>query len=191
MTKKLLWIALFVLFILTGCAKEKMQNVEGEDMEEVITSSKSMTLTRDSDANQKIYKITLQSNSKNNQMTSNPAYPTTGQIVNEKDNYRFDIQIDDMTQAESDITIATEKQNSDWKEETFGNLKGYTYTDVVGTRTVRLIIDESNPEGRIFATLILDFEDSSNTNGMTLEELYQSSKVQYILHNVSFQVTKK
>lgn len=51
-------------------------------------------------------------------MISNPAYPTTGQIVNEKDNYRFDIQIDDMTQAEYDITIATEKQNSDWKEVT-------------------------------------------------------------------------
>ena len=55
----------------------------------------------------------------------------------------------------------------------------------------KIIIYESNPEGRIFATLVLDFEDSSNTNGMTLEELYQSSKVQYILHNVSFQITKK
>ncbi|MBR6253635.1 MAG: hypothetical protein IKR04_07375 [Clostridia bacterium] len=213
--KKLIFHLLVVLtlvvgtLVLSGCGNnEEVNNLdktsvdvventdintedEGLDNGTVVVSSESMTMIHDSELNNKIYNITFESNSEDNEMTTNTQYPDYAQITNENGNYMFSIQIDELSQAEYDITMENEKNNSDWKEEKFGEFTAYTSTDPIGTKTIRVIIDESNPEGRVYATMLLDFYDSSNTNGMTIEELYKSSKVQFIINSIKCIATSK
>jgi len=197
------------VFMLSGCGNnEKVENTdntiiditesteimsEEEEMDNntITVSSESMTMIHDSELNNKIYNITFESNAEDNEMTTNTQSPDYAQIINENANYIFSIQIDELSQAEYDITMENEKKNPDWKEEKLGEFTAYTSTDPIGTKTIRVIIDESNPEGRVYATMLLDFYDSSNTNGITMEELYKSSKVQFIINNIKCDETSK
>ena len=182
------------LFVLTGCDNGKKENAntpkEATENSTATVNSETITLTRNSDANKKEYKIKFDSNTEDNQMYFDSQYPTTAQIRNENGNYVIDIQIDELTQAEYDITIENEKKNENFKEEKIGDFDGYSYTDKnTETTTVKAIIDESNPEARIYATMIIGLEDESDSHGLTSQELYKSSKVQFIINSISCTIT--
>ena len=178
------------MFILTGC--NKAEEEINEDVEEIAenledtTNSDSITLTLDSEANKKEYKINFESNTDDNQMHFDSQYPTTAQIRNENGNYVIDIQINELTKAEYDITIAEEKKRTSFKEEKIGSFDGYSYTDEnTETTTAKALIDGSNPDARIYATMIIGLEDESNSHGLTSQELYKSSKVQFIINSIT------
>ena len=165
-------------FALTGCGNDK----ESTDK----SDSAAITLTFDSTANKKEYKVYFESNTDDNKIYFDEEYPRTAQIRNENGNYMIDIQIDEMSQAEYDVTIEEEKKNADFKEEKIGSFDGYSYTDEnTETITVRALIDGNNSNARVYATMIIAYVDDSNTNGVTLNELYKSSKVQFIVNSIS------
>ena len=185
------------IFILTGCDNKKDTNIIDEPVEinsdlpsTASINSESITLTHNSEVNKKEYKIKFDSNTEDNQMYFDTKYPTTAQIRNENGNYVIDIQIDELTQSMYDITLAEEKKHADLKEEKVGSFDGYSYTDEnTETTTVKALIDGSNPDARIYATMIIGLEDESNSHGLTSQELYKSSKVQFIINSISCTIT--
>ena len=200
MSKKVLVFSAIILilvlglFTLTGCDNNKKENdntiEETAENSTATVNSETITLTHNSEANKKEYKIKFDSNTEDNQMYFDSQYPTTAQIRNENGNYVIDIQIDELTQAEYDITIENEKKNENFKEEKIGDFEGYSYTDKnTETTTVKAIIDESNPDARIYATMIIGLEDESDSHGLTSQELYKSSKVQFIINSISCTTT--
>lgn len=181
------------VFVLTGCNDNKETNIVDEQVETdsdlpstASINSESITLTHNSEANKKEYKIKFDSNTEDNKMYFDTQYPTTAQIRNENSNYVIDIQIDELTQSEYDITIAEEKKHKSFKEEKIGTFDGYSYTDEnTETTTAKALIDGNNPEARIYATMIIGLGDESNSNGLTSSELYKSSKVQFIINSIT------
>lgn len=196
--KKLITYALTIILlivgivVLTGCDNNKKVNDDVERTTKSTTNLDAITLTLDSETNKKEYKIKFESNTEDNQMYFDKEYPTTAQIRNENGNYVIDIQIDELTQAEYEITIENEKNNENFKEEKVGDFEGYSYTDkYTETTTVKALIDESNPDARIYATMIISLEDESNSHGLTSQELYKSSKVQFIVNSITCTETNK
>lgn len=185
------------VFVLTGCNNNDEINIESEQVESNIDlpstasiNSESITLTHNSEVNKKEYNIKFESNTEDNQMYFDSQYPTTARIINENGNYVIDIQIDELTQAEYDITIETEKNHKSFKEEKISTFDGYSYTDEnTETTTVKALIDGSNPEARVYATMIIGLEDESNSHGLTSSELYKSSKVQFIVNSITCTIT--
>ena len=184
-----LMLLLTIIFVLTGCSKKEESNDVVEKTTET-SNQDSITLTLDSEANKKEYKIKFESNTEDNQMSFNKEYPTTAQIRNENGNYVIYIQIDELSQAEYDITVDYEKNYDNYKVEKIGDFEGYSYTDKnTETTTVKALIDGSNPDARIYATMIIGLEDESNSHGLTSQELYKSSKVQFIVNSITCTVT--
>ena len=177
------------IFILTGCDNNKNNTNSENETTEIsngTVNSESITLICNSDVNKKEYKIKFDSNTEDNKMYFDEQYPTTAQIRNENGNYVIDIQIDELTQSEYDITIAEEKKHESFKEEKIGTFDGYSYTDEnTETTTVKALIDGSNHDARIYATMIIGLEDESNSHGLTTQELYKSSKVQFIINSIT------
>ena len=216
--KKTLTISLIIvilmagLFVFTGCGEERKDEnnaskpsatptatattsatlTEKTEIEPTMIGSDAITLTYESTTNKKEYKIRFESNSEDNKIYFDSQFPTIGQIRNENANYMINFQIDEYSTSVNNMVLVEEKKNPDFKEEILGNYNAYIYTNVAtSAETARTAIDETNPEARVYATLIIQFEDDSNTNGVKLEELLKTSKVQYILNSVSVAESNK
>ena len=118
----------------------------------------------------------------------NEEEPNVVRIENENENYVVDLELSEDAKSAYEGFQSSAKENDIYVETKFGKYNGY-YSNDGGDYYGYILLDTSDSNAyKYFNFVIYLLDDSSDKND--IEAIYKSSKIQNILNNIEYKVTK-
>ena len=177
------------LFILTGCNKEENNNVNPTEV--TNTKGKEVTLKFDFyHMNNTVYtaKLSLSSDQKVLEFSEEDD-PTTVGIGNSKENYYFDLTLDENAKTACEEFKKSSKEYGNLKDVKFGKYDGYYYN--IGDEIIAYVfLDTSDSDAYIYVMADLYYDENKDDNTKDIDTIFQSSEIQNVLNNIAFKAEK-
>lgn len=177
------------LFILTGCNKEENNNVNPTEI--VNTQEKGVTLKLDfQHMNNTVYTAKFNLSSDQEVLEFNEEDdPTTVGIGNSKENYYFDLTLDENAKTACEEFKKSAKQYDNLKDVKFGKYDGYYYN--IGDEIIAYVfLDTSDNDAYIYVMADLYYDENKDDSTKDINTIFQSSEIQNIVNNITFNATK-